>query len=201
MYKFLVTKEELSTMLEMQEELNCKYNVVEWRKIVKQGNAKFALLDEVSEFLREIESNWKWWKNPVDCNYNKQRALFELIDVIHFAMLLCLHKTSLSTNKDLVNLMLDSIGSFRLMYGKVNDQENQFVKSITNFMGAVDNYNEYNTVCGLINIINNGGILIDLKPGEIYQAYLMKNARNHNRVTGGIMTGDYDKSKEEELIL
>ena len=200
MYEFLVTKEELFVMFEMQEELNIKYNGTEWRKVVKLGQAKIAMLEELSEFNREIELNWKWWKNPSDRTYDEQKALFELVDMIHFALLLCLRNLSVDSNKIYVEDVFKHDAS-RLMYGKVNDQENQFIKSINLFLLDIDRQDAYYSICGLVNIINNGGILLDLKPGEIYRAYLLKNERNHERVDGGVMTGDYDKSKEKDLVL
>lgn len=186
---------ELSKMFDMQEILNVKYNGPDWRLEVPMGKLKIAFLEECSEFTSELESDWKWYKNK-DAKYNRQAALFELVDSIHFAMSLVLHRHAANVMRATLKWKFDP-----KMYGKVDDEYNYYVRSITRFLIACDNNNLDDMIIGILNMCETGGALFGCSPGEIYLAYCMKNQRNHLRVEGGVMTGDYDKSKELELKL
>lgn len=194
----LVSNDELLEMTFKQEVLNMKYNGLIWKDKVKVGAAKFALMDEVSEFLREIESDWKWWKK-VGSSYHKQKALFELIDVVHFALVLVLHRQRMHEVLKHIHTEKPQAQMYDIMDG--DDPQNEFAKAVTWFLNAVDFNNLDMMLNGVCNIIQTGGEMLGLEPGEIFQAYLLKNARNHERVEGGVMEGKYDKSQEKELEL
>lgn len=189
----MLSKEHLIDMFEKQENLNIKYNGDEWRKSVSLGKVKFAFLDEVGEFLKEIESDWKWWKKYP--NYHKQKAIFELIDIIHFALMLCLYENSVDEIKDhIFNLRPQT-------YDSVGDKENQFSKTITSFFRRIDDHSMIFMIFDLLNLIQQGAELLEVNPGDIYQAYVMKNSRNHERINGGVLVGKYDKKNETDLHL
>ena len=196
--EFLIdSKVDLSKMFDMQEILNIKYNGKNWRHEVSSGKLKLAFLEECSEFTSELESDWKWYKNK-DAKYNRQAALFELVDSIHFAMSLALYRHPL----DYIKLRLNwASGYSPTMYSPVTDKHNQYVKAITRFLTACDRDNLEDMIIGILNMCQVGGQMFECSPGEIFQAYCIKNQRNHLRVEGGVMTGDYDKSKELELKL
>lgn len=195
---FLVRKEALQQMFFKQEELNMMYNGLVWRNKVTIGSAKLAFMDEVSEFLREIEADWKWWK-PIGGNYHKQKALFELIDVIHFGLLLILYHHPL----DQILVHIAEHSPIPMMYDIENseDKHNELATAISWFTNSLDYGVLDMKLTALLNLMQVGGELIGLKDGDILQAYIMKNEVNRGRVEGGVMEGKYDKSQEKELTL
>jgi dimeric dUTPase (all-alpha-NTP-PPase superfamily) len=193
MHEKLVNETILEKMLILQEGLNCKYSGEDWRNTVKMSKAKFALIDEVSEFLREIETTWKWWKP--NGNYHKQKALYELIDVIHFALLIVLHKNSLT---DII-LTMEEQGAEPSMF-TFKDKEDAFNDAFGNFLCHIEHGDIDDDLVRLCNLIQAGGELLGVETSaELYSAYVMKNHRNHERVDGGILEGKYDKSKESDI--
>lgn len=192
----LINTENLKKMFILQDELNIKYGGVNWRDGITMGKAKFAVLDEVSEFLRELESEWKWWK--VGGNYNRQKALYELIDVVHFAMLITLHKYELSDVLNDINYKTYiKPGAWLLMDG---DDIEWFTDSLMDFLAPCNHSDIDEDVSRIANLIQAGGNLLGMTdPQDMFNAYVMKNQRNHSRVDGGLLTGDYDKSKESDI--
>lgn len=198
MNKFMIKSDELAEMFRAQSELNDIYSGVFWRKTISMGDFKFAMLDEVSEFMRETEATWKWYKHPSKQSNNHQNAIFEFIDVIHFALSLVLYRHDVSSICDLVK----SGNVYEPTdYVEVDDMNNLFVKAMTNFLKMVDNDMRAQMVSALINFIQVGGMMLKLEPGDIRKAYEMKYKRNLARVAGGVLTGNYDKTTEEALSL
>lgn len=202
MQELLINADILKRMLAMQERLNVKYNGEEWRDKVKMTKVKLAILDEVSEFLREIEATWKWWKH--DPTYNRQKALYELIDLVHFGLLAMLHRYDLEgltkrIEVDMHNVVHPThVGSYSMTVLK----QEFFMDALLQFLQLIDDTEQdYRNIIYLFcNLVQAGGELIGVTdPQEIYTAYVMKNQRNHERVDGGVMVGTYDKSKESEL--
>lgn len=197
----LINRNQLEELINMQETLNCKYGGVNWRENFSFGQAKLAVLDEVSEFIREIESDWKWWK--VNPNYHKQKALFELIDIVHFSLMMALYHTDASTlamestdmkNDDFIfEPGVDKYDEFSITVGSL------LFSSMGN--GVNDQRRNMHSLRQVVNIINTGGALLGITDvNAIYQAYIMKNHRNHTRVDQGVLVGRYDKNNERDLI-
>jgi dimeric dUTPase (all-alpha-NTP-PPase superfamily) len=181
-------------MVILQDDLNIKYGGVNWRDNVTMGKAKFAVLDEVSEFLREIESDWKWWKPSA--TYHKQKALYELIDVVHFALLIMLKEYDV---RDIVST-IDEQGAGTTLFGPWDDPYNIFAESIANLISGAEGADIDDFLVYICNIIQTGGELLGCTdPQDLYNAYIMKNQRNHERVDGGVLVGKYDKSKESDI--
>lgn len=184
----------LRQMIILQEDLNIKYGGADWRDNIPVGKAKFAVLDEVSEFLREIESEWKWWKP--NGNYHKQKALYELIDVVHFTLLILLLKNEL---RDVIST-LDEQGANPNCLGWRASKESNFSDAITEFLGRAAYSGIEDELVRICNVIQTGATLLGCTDKQdIYNAYVMKNQRNHERVDGGILVGKYDKSKESDI--
>lgn len=197
----LINRNQLEELIYMQETLNCKYGTVNWRDNFSFGQAKLAVLDEVSEFIREIESDWKWWK--VNPNYHKQKALFELIDIVHFTIMMALYHTDVSTlamastDVNLDNKPSESSGDkyddFSVAIGSLITSGNIAERGL--FQEGIRNLYQ------IVDIINTGGALLGITDvNAIYQSYIMKNNRNHQRVDEGVLVGRYDKSNERDLI-
>lgn len=196
--EYQVSDQELMEMIKAQEVLNCKYNGTNWRNTVTMGQCKFAMLDEVSEFAREISEGWKWWSKS-DKKNDVSAATFELVDIIHFAALLALYRHS----DDMLCKQITEHSQYTQpdMYGEYSDKHNAFTRALQRFLRSIDYTNMTESIRGLRNIIETGADLIGLKKGDVFKAYMLKNARNHKRVEGGVMEGKYDKSKETELSL
>lgn len=184
----------LEQMILLQDTLNIKYGGENWRDNIKLGKAKFAVLDEVSEFLREIESEWKWWKP--NGNYHKQKALYELIDVVHFALLILLLKNDV---RDIISSIGEQ-GTGPTYFGPWDDVQDIFSDTITEFLGLAAYSDIDDELVRICNIIQIGGEVLGMtSPQDMYNAYVMKNQRNHERVDGGVLVGKYDKSKESDI--
>jgi dimeric dUTPase (all-alpha-NTP-PPase superfamily) len=197
---FQVSSTQLIEMIRAQEVLNKKYSGLDWRKRVHLGMAKMALVEEMAEMGHEINATWKWW-SPVEKHIlDFSKATFEFIDVIHFALLLLLYRYS---EEELCYALKDEMSNDLEpdMWGAVGDPHNAFIKSVTRFLTAIDIDNRRLAIKGVRNIIETGAVLLGLNDGDVLKAYMLKNERNHKRVEGGVMTGEYDKSKESDLKL
>lgn len=196
---YKVSIDHLIDMVTAQERLNEKYNGVGWRREVKLGLIKMALIEEMAEMGQEINATWKWW-SPVDKNtMDKSKATFEFIDVLHFALQILLYRNSVNSINDV--LMAEPYIIDPDMGGNVSDPHHAYIQSVTRFLSSIDVDNKEMSIRGVRNIIETGSVLLDISGEDIYAAYMMKNKRNHQRVDGGVMVGKYDKTKEVELTL
>lgn len=190
----LITQNELIDMFERQADLNVKYNGTDWKSRMTSTMIQCAILDEVGEFLREIETEWRWWK--FDKNEDKQKALFEYIDILHFMMVYILYDKPLH-NVDIEITNID----LKIFSAKIEDRNaalRKFVTAIRDFSYYVDNGDWELPFLASIQAVSS---LLNLEDGDIYKAYLLKNKQNHKRVEGGLLEGKYDKAQEEELKL
>lgn len=173
-----LTNAQLEEMIQLQEVLNIKYNGPDWRKNIRLGMAKFALIDEVSEMAREIRASWAWWKkNPGPMEWEKARE--EFIDVLHFALLIALYRYDEKQLTDYVCAVDSDMG------GPVGDPHGYFIKAITRFLKAADDDNRTDLVKGLKNIVETGAVLLAMEQDDVYAIYQEKNAKNHVRVESG----------------
>jgi hypothetical protein len=195
----LINTKELIYMFLAQEVLNEKYNGKEWRSQVAIGKAKIAFLDEISEFSRELEPTWKWWSGKAQAKIiDRDKAIFELIDAIHFGLLLILHRYSLEEIIQSLNCRMPPESSAKVYQG---DPHDNFSDSVANFLKGVD-FNVRVAISMLLDVVESGGWLIGgLNIGDLFKAYGMKNKLNSARVDGGQLQGTYNKSEEAELKL
>lgn len=158
------------------------------------------MMTEHAEFLAERESEWHWYKpNKI---FDNEASLFEAIDVIHFMLAAILYRYELwKVEKEINSIVfdfdeLDRWYSYYDEYAELNN-----ILSIFNTK-IVD---DYFILEELIGIISCYFIVISRITGyaydDIYNAYILKNDLNLNRVKNGVMEGKYDKNKEEQLCL
>lgn len=198
----LINREQLEELIHMQETLNCKYGSTKWRDNFSFGQAKIAVIDEVGEFIREIESDWKWWK--VNPNYHKQKALFELIDIVHFALMMALYHTDNST----LAMTSTDLTNDDFVFTPSDDKYDDFSLAISDLLQMSKPEGDFGRLNAkrdslrvILDVINSGGALLGgLDSNAIYQSYIMKNHRNHTRVDEGVLVGRYDKNNERDLI-
>lgn len=189
-----ITRPQFVEMVVLQEELNEKYSGKSWRKTVPMGKIMSAFFTEYSEFLAEIETKWLWYKK--EPNFDKSKAIYELIDVIHFGLTLCLCRHSVNEIEALLSSD-PNLGPY--IYGHADDEMCKINRSVNRFIWAVDNDNLEYMIIGMSNIIKSGADLLDLEEYSIFDYYKIKNNRNHQRVDGGILDGKYNKNNESEL--
>lgn len=161
-----INKDELKQIWEMQKELDKrihdKMGLSESETIDKR---KIALIVELGEMLQEMPSVFKYWKRgAVD---NREKALAEYIDVLHFALSL--------TNKNTLDSIIKSItGNDGLFWEFViSNIKCESYYSIVKDM--------FQTNIDILLVVIYVGIISNFTWSEIYQGYLAKNAINHER--------------------
>lgn len=195
MSKHFVTTAHLQRMFLEQEKLNKKYNGENWRDGIQMGYMKTAYWDEVGEFARELTPDWKWWSGKAKAKtIDFDKALYELIDVIHFGLMLILFRHDITQVVFRLGLKPTIEAD---MYGVVDDKYDHFIKANTRFLYSVAQHNLEQEIRNLLNVIETGCNVLGVQYADtVYYAYMEKNSLNHKRVEGGQLEGTYDKSTE-----
>lgn len=156
--------EQLKELLEMQKAYDnavmAEHGLVYNYEIAEK--VKIACLVEVGEFLNELPSKFKYWKKSA--KDNREKALVEYVDALHFQMSLFNH--------------------YRLNISDVPDYD----KCIENFSTLSHKlrlcnscYDKVEGITKLFSIGNYLGFTWD----EIYKAYKAKNQVNYERLANG----------------
>lgn len=74
---------DLKELLKRQEILDRKFDNKETVRKRTASRIMIAYFSEIGELAQELKSEWNYWKNSTK-KINKQRALEELSDVLHF---------------------------------------------------------------------------------------------------------------------
>ena len=160
---------QLKELLEMQKVLD---NNIFREKGIKQypkENMQVALFVELGELLNELPTRFKHWKSSaVD---NREKALVEYVDCLHFALSLANNEgesfnNDLSLSPDVYNY--DSHQITLLAELPIH----KLLKNIVQFEGNLS------YLFGL-------GAKLGFTWDEIYKAYKDKNAINYDRLRGG----------------
>ncbi|CAL9995360.1 nucleoside triphosphate pyrophosphohydrolase [Vibrio phage K397] len=180
-------------ILRLQVETNEVYDA-NWRSNNTLVQFKTAANVERSEMHDEVETLWKWYEpNPV---WAPEKALFELVDTVHFAASCILVNRAVGIEDTLVMLELG----------------NHVFTNVTPFNEAEDWWSSFMHHVGVNALIQQpceslayyiGSMLSTLgyTPEQYMKAHYMKNERNRARASGGVMSGGYDKSTEKPLEL
>jgi dimeric dUTPase (all-alpha-NTP-PPase superfamily) len=185
--KFMLN-DELREMFRLQEALNIEYKGVEWDDVFKIGQIKAALMTEVGEFLNEVTSDWKIWVKGT--KFDKEKAVFEFIDVVHFMLM-----ASLFTESDETLAEATCMDSPLYM---MEDKYDQFFLHFNGFLSALDRRDIVGQIFHIKATIEVAAGILNMEPGEMFTAYKLKNELNLERARGGI---NYDRSNERELKL
>jgi dimeric dUTPase (all-alpha-NTP-PPase superfamily) len=201
----IVTLHQIRSMCRSQEALNTAYNGDGWRTDPTFAWRFNAAADtELAEFLEEVTEKWKWYeRKPV---FNREAALFELVDVIHFMLA--------GYVKHYPMIEIDDIEALPTGYVVTPDQPNFYSKlsdAYRHFWNDISpaRSNTYKlamsqakfTMSYLIDFIQHGIAFLGYNNDELYEAYMLKNKRNHERVAKGVMKGVDVKANEEALCL
>lgn len=183
----------LIRMLHWQAELNIIYSGCGWKNTVLAGEIESAMLKEYSEFLDEVQDKWCWYKKAGE--FDRDKAIFELVDFLHFALMLMQYEHSL----DSLSSCVTNRNCFPDVDVLAEDPFKVMSRSIAFFILSFENKDPFEMTRQLRNMIEIGGTMLDMVPGEIEKAFHLKNQRNRERVNGGILQGQYKKEDEVPL--
>ena len=158
---------ELIKMLEMQKMLDASIFEKHGIKEYPYENMRIALLVELGELLNELPTKFKHWKKTaVD---NRDKALVEYVDCLHFA------------------LSLHNYYNFKI--------DIEALEKSHNFEYMRENSKSYSVAELLENIVRSKALtlhytlVLGYKLGftwkEIYGAYMAKNEVNYGRLASG----------------
>ncbi len=213
-----INMEQLLSMLTKQHALNNAYNGVGWFED-PSFNIRFksAADKEWAEFLDEVNTEWDWYSKNKS-HFDKDAALFELIDVTHFMLAATLRygdvdciKEALETDHSLIHAFqhIQSEGNF-IGYD-LDDKSEWFTRLSESYVdfwqqhsmhwrsGDVDQEELGLIICRLLKFIELTIVGFSITPNMFVEAYNMKNERNFNRVRNGVMNG-VDVKKDEVAL-
>ena len=162
--------DQLKKLLEMQRELD---NAIHKEKGVIHNpyeKLQIALFVELGEMMQELPTSFKYWKSSAKNNRNK--ALVEYVDVLHFALSLAnaqglIFRSELENGSEVFDYNSRYIANLsllplqKLLYATVEKEYMQLT-----FLFAL-------------------GVKLGFTWGEIYTVYHMKNAENWKRLASG----------------
>lgn len=182
----MLTKTQLTTMLELQDRLNCVINP-DWRKANYPWHR--AIMVESVECLEHF--GWKWWKKQEP---DLAQARIELVDIWHFALSMSL-QGSLSTDQ-----CVDSLTS-------------RFIEA-DQLKSAYEGHSTQAKLDGLVRHAAEGRFSatafrclmrdFELTWDELYTTYIAKNVLNMFRQDHGYKAGSYRKDwmgMEDNVVL
>lgn len=206
----ILTNNQLFEIFQLQTELNPLYDPTWYNThAVKYLSAAKA---ELVEMLEEIEDQWKWYQhNPTS---RPEKALFELVDVMHFLA----SYTLLTFRRDGKHIPLDEVKKscsyaddvFVFHLSPHNDGEEfsmGLMAHLYNLEGelskaAVTQLKSLGVHLTYMNQLCSGWLkLLGFTTAEYMEAHRKKNQLNRERATGGVMEGTYDKATERELTI
>lgn len=163
-------KEQILTMLEMQDAMNSKVNP-EWRSA---GNAWYrAIWTECAEMLDHY--GWKWWKHQQP---DMEQVKLEVIDIWHFAMSDLL--LAGETNNRLAGRIMESLE---------NPAPAEDIRQ------AIESLAQDTLQNKAANPVLFAGLMRSVELGfdELFQMYVGKNVLNFFRQDHGYKDGSYIK--------
>ena len=174
-------KQQLLTMLQMQDDMNTKVHP-QWREQGFEWHR--AIWVELAEMLDHY--GWKWWKHQQP---DMEQVHLELIDIFHFGL-----SARLVSGQD-VSEIADEVAQ-----DLQNAQtEKSFAETIEQMVAntlATKNF-DVKTFAGLMQ-------LTDLNFDELFRHYVGKNVLNFFRQDHGYKSGEYIKiwnGKEDNEVL
>lgn len=163
-------KQQIATMLELQDSMNSKVNQ-DWRE--KNFEWYRAIWIECAELLDH--HGWKWWKKQQpDVN---QIAL-ELVDIWHFGLSLLLLKDQTQES------ICDSVAQ---AFDK-NDASGDFALNLEAFTAKTLTTKDFDLE-GFVGLVKG----INMQFDQLYIAYVGKNVLNFFRQDHGYQDGSYHK--------
>ncbi|SMF30717.1 Dimeric dUTPase, all-alpha-NTP-PPase (MazG) superfamily [Alteromonadaceae bacterium Bs31] len=167
-------RQQLITMLQLQEAMNTKVNA-QWRQ---QGFAWYrAIWVECAELMDHY--GWKWWKQQ-HCDHDQ--VALELIDIWHFGLSICLLKDE-ATLEGYHRIAADIEKDFQ-----VNGSSEDFRENLEFFTENTLNTKSFD-VAGFCSLLSN----VQLNFTQLFNRYVGKNVLNMFRQDHGYKDGTYHK--------
>lgn len=175
---------QVAELLEMQQVLDEKILKEHGKEEYPEDEIKLALFTELGEFLQEVPEVFKYWKKTAV--NNREKALEEYADILHFALSLANHNagTIIENLKWLENRKMLKHSTFYYSsdaitysdYWKEKSSAEAVHEIIINVVNGL-----YEPISGVFTLGNYFGFTWD----EVYKAYMDKNSVNHIRVEEG----------------
>ncbi|MCB1668993.1 MAG: dUTP diphosphatase [Porticoccaceae bacterium] len=163
-------KQQLLTMLELQDGMNSKVNP-NW---VEQNYEWYrAIWIECAELLDHY--GWKWWKKQTP---DQEQVVLELVDIWHFGLSILL----------LTGESRETIVSYAESQLKVNEPGSNFPADLESF-ALITLHTKGFDVAGFATLMADIGLSFD----ELYTRYVGKNVLNFFRQDYGYQDGSYHK--------
>ncbi|WP_086931344.1 dUTP diphosphatase [Agarilytica rhodophyticola] len=164
-------KQQLTTMLEMQDAMNTKVHA-DWR----QRNHEWyrAIWIECAELLDHY--GWKWWKKQQP---DRDQVILELVDIWHFGLSIVLSNESSVDDK--VAKLCEELD--------FADVECDFASDVEVFAATTLTTKTFD-VTGFSRLMCGIGLSFD----ELYRRYVGKNVLNFFRQDHGYKEGTYRKT-------
>lgn len=176
-------KEQIITMLEMQDAMNSKVHP-QWRE---QDFAWYrAIWVECAELMDHY--GWKWWKKQTP---DMEQVILELIDIWHFGLSICLkNNLDQDTSKiaEAIQEQLDLEADFQ-----------EFKLELEAFTAATLNTKDFD-IPGFARLMSASGLSFE----ALFRSYVGKNVLNFFRQDHGYKEGTYRKvwaGKEDNIHL
>lgn len=161
--------EQLKELLEMQRVLDeailKEHGNIYDEKIADQ--MKIALFVELGELMNEMPTKFKHWKKTA--KDNREKALVEYVDCLHFALSLTNHSKTQGKFDDCYESYSDLV---HLNYSWI----------LTCIIWECEEESNCNQILGHLFILGNK---LGFTWSEIYEAYKAKNAVNYERLKNG----------------
>lgn len=175
---------QVAELLEMQQVLDEKILKEHGKEEYPEDEIKLALFTELGEFLQEVPEVFKYWKKTAV--NDREKALEEYADVLHFALSLANHNagTIIENLKWLENHKMLKHSTFYYSsdaitysdYWKERSSAEAVHEIIINIVNGL-----YEPISGVFQLGNYFGFTWN----EVYKAYMDKNSVNHIRVEEG----------------
>lgn len=168
--------QQLGEMLKMQMELDTDIIAAKEMPEYPIYSIRLALIVEVCEMLQEMPTVFKYWKDSaVD---NREKALEEYVDVIHFALSLTNYAGELRAAIKDTKLLQSIYGYDSIRIGS----EQRTTYNVYNEINYLISTLAYRRM--LLPVFRLGRIL-GFTWNEIYDGYMNKNKINHERLNCG----------------
>lgn len=158
---------QLKELLEMQKVLDDSIFKAKGIEEYPLENMKIALFVELGELMNELPTKFKHWKSSaVD---NREKALVEYVDCLHFALSVTYHQNLYNTN-DMMKKWHD--------YEELSKEADEY--AITEILENIVT-SRLTKLHHLLILGNKLGFTWE----EIYNAYIAKNKVNYERLKNG----------------
>ncbi len=163
-------KQQLMTMLEMQDAMNAKVNL-DWRD--RNHEWYRAIWIEAAELMDHF--GWKWWKKQTP---DRDQVVLELVDIWHFGLSdLIMKESSIDACVEKITSELDlGVGT------------NDFRQEVEHFAEKTLSTRSFD-IAGFAQLM----VGIDLSFDDLYGRYVGKNVLNFFRQDHGYKEGSYIK--------